>query len=57
MVMREPKTDTDHMDPLAVSDLDELVGKGKLPQDKILEKYELLEERIRAMEGIKSLRV
>ena len=40
------------MDPLAVPDLDELMGKGKLPQDKTLKKYELLEERIRAMEGI-----
>ena len=40
VVMREPKIGTDPVDPLAVRDLDELVGKGKLPQDKALEKYE-----------------
>ena len=40
------------MDPLTVPDLDELVGNGKLPQDKALKKYELLEEKMRAMEGI-----
>ena len=40
------------MDPLVVPDLDELMGKKKLPQDKTLKKYELLEERMRAVEGI-----
>ena len=40
------------MDPLAVPDLDEVVEKEKSSQDKALEKYELLEERLRAMEGI-----
>ena len=40
------------VDPLAIPDLDEIVEKGKIPQDKALEKYELLEERLRAMEGI-----
>ena len=50
--MREPKTGIDPVDPLAVPDLDELVGKGKLPQDKTLEKYDLLEEIMRAMERI-----
>ena len=40
------------MDPLAVPDLDEMAEKGKSTQDKALEKYELLEERMRAMEGI-----
>ena len=31
MVMREPKTGIDPVDPLVVPDLDELVGKEKLP--------------------------
>ena len=52
MIIREPRTSIDPVDLLAVLDLDEIVGKGKSPQDKTLEKYELLEERIRAMEGI-----
>ena len=52
LVMQESKANVDLMDPLAVLDLDEMVAKGKSPQDKALEKYELLEERIRAMEGI-----
>ena len=43
------------MDPLAVPNLDELVKKRKLPQDKTLEKYDLLEEIMRAMEGINIL--
>ena len=51
-MIREPKTSTDPVDPLAVPDLDELVAKGKSSQDKVLEKYKLLEERMRAMEGI-----
>ena len=37
---------------MALPDLDEMVVKGKSLQDKALEKYELLEERMRAMEGI-----
>ena len=40
------------MDPLAVPDLDEMAEKEKFPQDKALEKYELLKERMRVMEGI-----
>ena len=40
------------MDPLAVPDLDELAEKEKSLHDKAIEKYELLEERMRAMEGI-----
>ena len=50
--MHEPNTSADPVDPLAVSDLDELAEKGKLIQDKTLEKYELLEERMRVMERI-----
>ena len=42
----------DLVDSLAVFDLDELVEKGKSLQNKTLEKYELLEERMKAMEGI-----
>ena len=42
----------DLVDPLAILDLDEMVIKGKSPEDKALEKYELLEERLRVMEGI-----
>ena len=52
LVICEPVANADPMDPLAVPDLDELVGKGKSLQDKALEKYELLKERMRAMEGI-----
>ena len=50
--MQEPKMDADLMDPLVVPDLDELTRKGKSLHDKALEKYELLEKRMRAMEGI-----
>ena len=50
--MREPGTGADFVDPLAVPDLDEMVIKGKSSEDKALEKYELLEERLRVMEGI-----
>ena len=42
----------DPVDPLTVPDLDEMVEKGKSPQDKAPEKYELLEKRMRAIEGI-----
>ena len=52
LVIREPNIGTDPVDPLAVPNLDELATKGKSTQDKVLEKYELLEERMRAMEGI-----
>ena len=34
LVMQEPKANVDLMDPLAVSDLDEIVAKGKSLQDK-----------------------
>ena len=40
------------MDPLALPNLDELADNEKSLQDKALEKYELLEERMRAMERI-----
>ena len=50
--LHELKIGTDPVDPLTVPDLDELTEKGKSLQDKALEKYELLEEIIRAMEGI-----
>ena len=50
--MQEPKANADFIDPLAVSDLDEIVATGKSLQEKALEKYELLEERMKAMEGI-----
>ena len=40
------------MDPLAIPDLDELLEKRKSLQDKALKKYELLKERMKAMEGI-----
>ena len=52
LVMQKPKANVDPMDPLAVLDLDESAEKGKSLQDKAIEKYELLEERMRAMEGI-----
>ena len=52
LVIREPVAGADLVDPLAVSDLDELAKKGKSFQDKALEKYELLEERMRAIEKI-----
>ena len=44
------------MDPLAVPDFDELAEKGKSRQDKALEKYKLIEERMRVIEGISILR-
>ena len=52
LVIREPKTGTDPVDPLAVPDLDELLEKGKSPQDEALKKYELLEERMRVIKRI-----
>ena len=52
LVIREPVASADSIDPLAVPDFDELAEKGKLIHDKALEKYELLEKRMRAMEGI-----
>ena len=52
LVTREPMAGADLVDPLAVPDLNELKRKGKSLQDKALEKYELLEERMRVMEGI-----
>ena len=52
LVLYEPKTGVDLVDPLAVPDFDELAEKGKSLQGKAIEKYELLEERMRAMEGI-----
>ena len=52
LVMQEPKANADFVDPLTVPNLEELTEKGKSPQDKALEMYELLEERMRAMEGI-----
>ena len=52
LVMQESKANVDLMDPLVILDLDKIVIKGKSPQDKALEMYELFEERIRAMEGI-----
>ena len=55
VIIREPKIGANLVDPLAVLDLDEMAKKEKLPQDKALEKYELLEERMRAMEGINIL--
>ena len=51
----EPKTGIDLVDPLAVPDLDELLKKGRSSQDKVLEKYKLLEERMRATKGINIL--
>ena len=45
----------DPINPLAISDFDELAKKEKSLQDKALEKYELLEERMRAIKGINIL--
>ena len=52
LVMHEPNIGANLVDPLAVPDLNELAEKEKSLQEKTLEKYELLEERMRAMEGI-----
>ena len=50
--MQESKVGVDLVDPLAVSDLDELAEKEKSFHDKTIKKYELLEERMKAMKGI-----
>ena len=55
LIIREPKIGANIVGPLAVPDLDELAKKGKSLQNKALENYELLEERIKAMEGISIL--
>ena len=52
LVMQELKANANPTNPLAVPDLDELAGKGMSLHDKAIEKYELLEERMRAMEWI-----
>ena len=44
VVIRELRTGVDLVDPLTVPNLDEIVEKGKSPQDKALEKYELLKK-------------
>ena len=55
LVLHEPKTSADPVDPLTVPNLDELAEKEKSIQDKALKKYELLKERMRALEGISIL--
>ena len=52
LVIREPITGADALDPLAIPDLDELAKYEKSLQNKALEKYELLKKRMRVMEGI-----
>ena len=52
LVLHEPKKGANLVDLLAIPDFDELAEKGKSFQDKALEKHELLEERMRAMQGI-----
>ena len=52
LVIREPVASANLVDPLAVPDLDELIRKRKLLQENALEKYELIEERMRAIEVI-----
>ena len=51
-ILHEPRIGADLLDPLAILDFDELAKKAKLLQDKALKKYELIEERMRTMEGI-----
>ena len=50
LVIREPATSADLVDPLTVPDLDELTEKGKSLQDKAQEKYEL-RKRIKLRKG------
>ena len=52
LVLREPNTDINPINPLIVPDLDDLIEKEKLHQNEAQEKYELLEERLRVVEGI-----
>ena len=52
LVMHEPNIGANLVDPLAVPDLNELAEKEKSLQEKTLEKYELLEEKMRAMKRI-----
>ena len=52
LVLREPNADANPISPLMVLDLDDPIENEKLHQNEAQEKYKLLEERLRAMEGI-----
>ena len=52
LLLREPNTNANPLNPLMVLDLDDPTKKEKLYQNETQEKYGLLEERLRAVEGI-----
>ena len=52
LILHEPNTDANLVNPLMVLDLNDPTENEKLHQNEAQEKYELLEERLRAMEGI-----
>ena len=49
-VLFEPNSGANLVNTIVVPDLDNLTEKEKLQQNDTLEKYELLEERLRAVE-------
>ena len=52
LVFCEPNTDANLVNPLMVPDLDDPTEKEKLHLNEAQEKYELLKERLRVVEGI-----
>ena len=52
LVLHEPNTDANLVKPLMALDLDDPVENKNLHQNDAQEKYELLEERLRAVKGI-----
>ena len=52
LVLHEPNANTNPINPLMVLNLGDPIEKEKLHQNKAQEKYELLEEKLRVIEGI-----
>ena len=55
MMFEQPNSGVNLVNPVVVPDLDDPTEKEKLQQNDAQEKYELLEERLRAIEGINIL--
>ena len=55
-VLFKPNSGVNLVNPIIVLDLDDLVEKKKLQKNDTQEKYKLLKERLKAVEGIKHSR-
>ena len=56
MMFEQPNSGVNLVNLVVVPDLDDPTEKEKLQQNDVQEKHELLEERLRAVEGINILR-